>query len=89
MANDLAHDLIGPAIVGFGAALLVLQGERPVLKVLLAELEVALFAVAVLRGGMQRAECSALALDKHREPSGDVVVFGDGQGTMSAHKSCR
>lgn len=89
MANDLANDLIGPSIVGFGSALLVLQAESPVLEVMVAELEVALFAVTILLGGVQRAEFSALALDKHREPSGDVVVFGDGQGTMSAHKSCR
>ena len=89
MANDLANDLIGPSIVGLRSALLVLQGESPVLEVLLAELEVALFAVTILLGSVQRAEFSALALDKHREPSGDVVIFGNAQGTMSAHEFCR
>ncbi len=89
MANDLAHDSVGPAIVGFGSALLVLQGARPVLEVLLAELEVALFAITILLRGVQRAEFAALALDKHREPAGDVVIFGDRQGTMRTHQSCR
>ena len=86
MANDVPNDRVGPSIVGFGSALLVLQTERPPLKILVAELEVALFAVAILRGGVQWAEFSALALDKHREPSGDVVTFGDGQGPLRAHE---
>lgn len=89
MPDDLANDLLGPPIVGLGAALLALQAESPVPEVLLAKLEVALFAISILRGGLQRAEFAALALDQHREPSGDVVLVGDGQSPARAHEFCR
>ena len=89
MANDLANDLLRPSIVGFGSPLLVLQAERSVLKILVAELEVALFAVPILLGGVQRAEFSALALDQHRKPSGDIVTFRNGQRAMGAREFCR
>jgi hypothetical protein len=88
MADNLTNDLVSPAIVGFGAALLALQGRRAVLEVLVPELKIALLAESILLGGLQRAEFTALALDKHRQSPGNVVVVGDRKGSVRADESC-
>ena len=88
VANNLAHNLVSPAIVRLGASLLALQDGRAVLEVLALELKVTLFAESILLGGLQGAELPALALDKHRQSPGDLVVSSNGQGSMRADKSC-
>ena len=89
IANHLTNDLVGPTVVGLGAARLALKGCRTVLEVLVSELKVALFAKPILLGGPQGAEFAALALDKHRQSPGDLIVIGDRQGSIGADESCR
>ena len=79
IADDLLDDLVGAAVVGFGAALLVLEGEGTALFEGLAQLEVALLGVAELAGGGQGAEAFALAFVEQGEFGEDGVVGGDGQ----------
>jgi len=88
MTNHLTNHLVGAAIVGFRAALLALQGRRAVLEVLLPELKVALFAESILPCGLQGAKFTALALDKHRQPLGDLIAIGNRQGSVRANESC-
>lgn len=88
MTNHLTNHLVGAAIVGFWAALLALQGCRAVLEVLLPELKVALFAESILPRGLQGPKFTALALDKHRQPLGDLIAIGNRQGSVRANESC-
>lgn len=79
VADDLLEDLVGAAIMSFGAALLVLEGEGASLGKGAAQLEVALFGEAKPEGSGLGAESSALALIEHDEFGEDGVVGGSGQ----------
>jgi hypothetical protein len=79
ITNHLLDDLIGAAIVGFGAALLILQGRGSALLESLAQLEVALLGIAEFLGGSNRAGAFALAFVEHGQFGQDGVVSWDGQ----------
>jgi hypothetical protein len=80
VANDLADDFVGTAVVGFGAAFLAEQGLSALGLEEVSELEVALLGEAVLGGGLGGPEPLAIALHEHGQLAGDFVVFGDGEG---------
>lgn len=84
VADDLADDLIGAAVVGPGSALVIGQCGNPVLGQGVAELEIALFAVAEGRGGSDGALTEAIAGEEHGEFVEGLVVGGDVQGAVGA-----
>ena len=51
VADDLLRDQVGAAVVGFGASLLVLEGQGAALLEEVAQLEVALLGEAEFSGG--------------------------------------
>jgi hypothetical protein len=81
MANDLADDFVGAAVVAFGSAGLAAEGGGAERGEGVSELEIALFAEAELACGLEGSEALALALDEHGEFAGDFVVGEDGEGT--------
>ena len=81
VANDLANDLVGAAVVGFGAGGFALQRERSVFSEEVEQLEVALSAIAELSGSLGRAEAFALAFEEHGQFESDLIVGGHEEGT--------
>jgi len=84
MPDNLADHFAGASIVGLGARDFVLQGSGSLLLEALSELEIALFAVAKLSGGLDGAHAFAFPLEKHRQFVSDMIVFRDGQRTLFA-----
>ena len=80
VANDLPHDFVAATVVALGPAFLAEQPRRPELGVGGTELEVALFAEAVLLRRGHGTESFALAFDKHEQFAGDLVVGQHLQG---------
>jgi hypothetical protein len=80
VAQHLANDLIGAAVVGFGAGLLRLQGGQPAGGELVQELIIALATVAETGGDGSDVVLEALAFQEHDEASGLEIGGGDGQG---------
>jgi hypothetical protein len=79
VADDLTDDLAGAAVVALRAALAIAQGDGTVLVELMAQLEIALLAEAILRSGSQRAKALAFALEKHGQFTGDLIIEAHGQ----------
>src|SRR6516225_12313341 len=75
MANDLADQFTGTAVVTFGAAFLTDQGGSSFGDKELAELEVALLAEAKFGGGAQGAELT-LPFNEHGQFAGDYIRGG-------------
>jgi hypothetical protein len=74
MANDLADDFVGTAIVAFWAALTALQSQGAAVGESLAQLEIALFAETELAGGTQGTKLLALAFKEHGQFPSDFIV---------------
>jgi hypothetical protein len=79
MPDRLADDFVGAAVVALGPSLEVDQGGGAVFGEGVAELEVALLAVAEHPGGLNGPQPKALAGDEHGEFTGDFIVGRDGQ----------
>lgn len=77
MADDLADDFLGAAVIGFGSAGPALEGGGPALRQQMAELEVAGFGIAELAGGGQRAKIRAFPFIDHGQFERDFIVLGD------------
>jgi hypothetical protein len=86
MADDQLKDLVGAAVLGFGAALLVEQASGAELLEGLAKLEIALLAEAELGGGGEGAEAFAFALVKHSEFEQERIVARYWEGPLGAVK---
>lgn len=84
VAQDLAHDLVGAAVIGLGASLVGLEGEQAALPEVVQELIIALAAEAVFLGEVEDVALEALAFDEHEEAAGQLVGGGDGQGADRA-----
>jgi hypothetical protein len=82
MANDLADDFVGTAVVAFWAAFMALQGQGAAVGESLSQLEIALFAETELLGGTERSEFLALAFQEHGEFAGDFIVVQDAERTL-------
>ncbi len=85
MADNVAHHLVGPAVVVFGAALLGGQAPGPLVEEALPELKVALPTEAELSGGSLRSELT-FPFEQHRQPVGDGIGGRDRQCPGAAHK---
>jgi hypothetical protein len=84
VAQDLADELVGAAVVGFGAGLPRLEGGQAALLVVGEHLVITLAAEAVFFGGVGDLRVQALAFDQHQETAGLLVGGGDGQGAGGA-----
>jgi len=84
MAQDLAHGLVGAAIVGFGSGLLGLQGGEAAGLEGVEYLVIALAAITIFPGDRVDAGLQTLAFDEHEEAAGHFVIVGDGQGAGRA-----
>ena len=80
VAQDLAHGLVGAAVMGFGAGLLGVEGGSSALLEGVEDLIVALPAIAIFLGDAGDIGLQTLALHKHEEAAGDFVVGLNGQG---------
>ena len=89
ITDDLLDDLVGAAIVGFGAALLVLQGQGAAGSEGLTQLEVALLGIAELGGGGDWTGALAFPLIEHGEFGKNRVVPRDGQLAPGADQNQR
>jgi len=84
VAQDLADELVGAAIVGFGTGLLGLEGGQAALLIIRQHLVIALAAEAVFFGGVGDLRLQALAFDEHEEAASLFVGGGDGEGAGRA-----
>ena len=84
--NGLADDFIGATVGPRGPRDVVDQGGGTLLAKGVAELEVALFAVAEGLGGLDGTQAKALAGDEHGEFAGDFVVGRRGQSAGWANQ---
>jgi hypothetical protein len=84
VAQDLADELVGPAIIGFGTGLPGLEGGQAALLVIGEHLVIALAAKAVFVGGVGNLGLQALPFDEHEEAAGLFVGGGDGEGAGGA-----
>jgi hypothetical protein len=81
VADDLTDDFVSTAVVGFGAAALVLEGSSAAGFQARQQLIIARAGEAVLSGGGGGAQAFALALVEHDQSGEDDIVLGDQQGT--------
>jgi hypothetical protein len=86
MPHPLADHFVGTAVVAFGAGLAVGQRGRAVLGEGVAQLEVALLAVAEGLGGFLGPQPQALAGNEHGEFAGDFVVGRHDEGVVRANQ---
>jgi hypothetical protein len=70
IAQDLADQLVGAAVIGFGAGLFGLEGGKAVVLKSLQQLVVALATVAIFLGDQGDVLLQALAFDEHEEAVG-------------------
>lgn len=79
MAQDLSHDLIGAAVIGFGTGLLRFKSEQAAGLVSLQKLVVALAAKAVLLGDVDDVILQTLAFKEHEEAMSQWIGRTHGQ----------
>ncbi len=86
MSNRLANGFVRTAVAAARPRRAVDQGGGALLGKGVAELEVALFAVAEDLGGLDGTQAQALAGDEHGQFAGDFVVGGERQGAARANQ---
>jgi hypothetical protein len=79
MSNDLTYELIGTAVMGFGATGMALQGHSATFLEKIAELKIALFRETEGGGGLKRAEVGTFTGVKHGELKGDFIIRADSE----------
>jgi hypothetical protein len=84
VADDLAHEFLGAAVVGFGASLGAEKALTAFFKEESAELEIALTAETEFGRGAINAFRAAFAFDEHGQLESDFVIIGYREGTESA-----
>lgn len=81
VADDLANQFLGAAVVGFGPSLGAEESLGAALEEQGSELEVTLAAKTEFRSRAIDAIGPAFAFDEHGELTSDFVIFGNGQGS--------
>ena len=84
--DDLADDLVGSTIIGFGASGFAEQSDGALLQKAMAQLEIALLGIAEFASRRQGAQAVAVALEEHREFEGDFVIGQHRQGAGGARE---
>jgi hypothetical protein len=65
VADDLAYNFIGAAVIGFGSRGFAVQSQCALLFKQVEQLEIAGFGVAEFGGGGRGAQALTLALEEH------------------------
>jgi hypothetical protein len=84
IAQDLAHHLVGAAVVGFGAGLPGLESQEAALLESVEDLVITLAAITIFLRDGGDVSIQALAFLEHEEAAGQFVGVGNGQGTGGA-----
>jgi hypothetical protein len=85
---DLTYDLVGSAVIAFGAWFETFKSRSPSVRKLLKDLVVALSSESILFGCSTRAKPLALALVKHCKFKGNFVIFPDGKISFGTGQRC-
>jgi len=83
VANHLADEFLGAAVVGFGSPFGTEETLAALGKEERPELEIALAAITELGGNLVNVFGSAFTGQKHGQFAGDLIVFGNRQGAES------
>jgi hypothetical protein len=84
MAQDLAHHLVGAAVVGFGAGFPGLESQEAALLESVQDLVITLAAITIFLRDRDDASIQALAFLEHEKAAGQFVGVGNGQGAGGA-----
>jgi hypothetical protein len=79
IADNLAYDLLGSAVVAFGSGFVAFEPLGPMVFKLLQDLVIALSAVAKLFSRLGGAQAFTLAFHEHGKLESDFIIFPDGQ----------
>jgi hypothetical protein len=79
IADDLAYNLRGSAVVTFGSGFVAFESIGPMVFKLLQDLVVALSGEAKLLGRLGGAQAFTLAFKEHGELESDFIIFPDGK----------
>jgi len=79
IADNLADDLLGSAVVAFGPGLVAFEPLGPMVFELLQDLVIALSGVAKLFGRLGGAQAFTLAFHEHGKLESDFIIFPDGK----------
>jgi hypothetical protein len=79
IADNLAYDLLGSAVMTFGPGFVAFESLGPQVFKLLQDLVIALSGVAKLFGRFAGAQAFTLAFHKHGKLESDFIIFPDGQ----------
>lgn len=81
MAQDLADDFVGAAVVGFGAGFFGFQSGEAALVEEIEQLVITLARIVIFLSDSGDMILHALAFNEHEEAASQFVGSGDGQGT--------
>lgn len=84
VAQNLAHRLVGPPVVGFGTGFVRLERGQAAGLVIVQELVITLATQAIFFGGHGDVIPQTLAFDEHEEPAGQRIGGSHGQGAGRA-----
>src|SRR5208283_6172250 len=84
VAQDLAHGLVGAAVIGLGAGLQRREGRQAASVEIGQELVITLAAVAVFSSDGADALVQTLTFHEHKEAVGLLIGGWDGQGAGGA-----
>ena len=84
MPDDLANDFLSAAVLCLGTSLGTEEGLGPLFTEKGQELEVTLAAVAESGDDFLDRLVSTLPGDEHRKLAGNLILLGDGEGTVVA-----
>src|ERR1700722_2632875 len=81
MTNDLTDHLFGAPTVILWAAAFALQSQRALGFKLFQQLKIALFGVTEFTGSLSWTQSLTLALEKHGQLAGNLIIVGQEDGT--------
>jgi hypothetical protein len=79
IADNLADDLMGSAVMTFGSGFVALEPLGSIIFELFQDLVISLSGVAKLFGRLGGAQAFTLAFHEHGEFESDFIIFPDGQ----------
>jgi hypothetical protein len=79
VADNLAYDLLGSAVVAFGPGFVAFEAVGPMVFKLLQDLVIALSGVAKLLGRLGGTQAFTLAFHEHGKFESDFIIFLDRQ----------
>ena len=84
IADNLAYDLVGSAVMTFGPGFAAFEPLGPIIFELFQDLVISLSGVAKLFGRFGGAQAFTLAFHEHGKLKSDFIIFLDGQRSCGA-----